>query len=421
MKPGWACENTVAGRRYQSIARVRAVQILRGLPAKLQGRVRARCYRFTHSSRHALTVYPPLPDARPMPPRLIVVCRVTTVCNLACGFCAYDRRLPFARTTLHDAQIERLIELMANWNARPGAKHGADNHAPRTSPRAPLLSWLGGEPLLWRDWARHSAQARARGLAVSATTNGSTLDSDAVRGQAVELLDELTVSLDAVGARHDQMRGCAGLYLRTLEAVRALADARARSGSALRLRANVVLMRSTLDDFDALARQLADAGVDEISYNLLGGRDRPAFYTLEAVPPIAFDRWLRRLPSLRRQLAQLGTSLIGGPDYELRLRAASRQQPWPVADCLPGEQFLFVDEFGRIAPCAFTGSEYGVAIDDVVHLDQLVAHFRQSRRAQCASACADCPSTQVFGKFSREKGVVDLGAEDAHIGIGESV
>lgn len=348
-----------------------------------------------------------------MPPRLVVVCRVTTVCNLACGFCAYDRRLRFARTTLADAQIERLIGLMANWSARPGTRHGTDT-------RAPLLSWLGGEPLLWRDWARYSAKARAHGLAVSATTNGSTLANDAVRAQVLEQLDELTISVDAVGARHDQMRGCAGLYVHTVEAMRTLADARARSGSALRLRANVVLMRSTLDDFDALAQQLANAGVDEISYNLLGGRDRPAFHALESVPPLAFDRWLRRLPSLRRQLAQLGVDLIGGPDYELRLRAASRQQLWPVADCAPGEQFLFVDEQGRIAPCAFTASEYGVAIDDVDDLDRLASRFRRSQRAQCASACADCPSTQVFGKFSRDHGVVDLGVEDAHVGIGES-
>ena len=99
-----------------------------------------------------------------MPPRLVVVCRVTTVCNLACGFCAYDRRLPFARATLVDAQIERLIELIAGWRGRQ-----------LVGDRAPLLSWLGGEPLLWRDWVRFSALARSRGLAVSATTNGSTL------------------------------------------------------------------------------------------------------------------------------------------------------------------------------------------------------------------------------------------------------
>lgn len=356
-----------------------------------------------------------------MPPRLVVVCRVTTVCNLACGFCAYDRRLPFVRATLADAQIERLIELMANWIAPPSSPLGAGTRAPYTLPRAPLLSWLGGEPLLWREWVRYSALARSRGLALSATTNGSTLTSDLVRGQVLQHLDELTVSLDAIGTRHDTLRGCIGLYARTLAAVDALAEARARSGSRLRLRANIVLMRSTLDDFSELTRQLAAAGVDEISYNLLGGRDRPEFHALESVSPLALDRWLRELPGVRHQLAQLGVDLIGGRDYEMRLRGASRQQPWPVADCGPGEQFLFVDEMGRVAPCAFTAGEYGVALANIDHLDQLAARFRQSRRARCASACDDCPSTQVFGKFARDDGVVDLGLEDVHAGIGESV
>ncbi len=171
---------------------------------------------------------------------LIVVCRVTTACNLACGFCAYDRRLPFARTTLGNSQIERLIDLMADWHARQSTRQ-------RLDARAPLLSWLGGEPLRWREWTRYSALARARGLAVSATSNATMLASAAVRAQVLECLDELTVSVDAVGARHDQLRGWPGGYRRTLAALHALADARAAGGQALRLRANIVLMRSTVE------------------------------------------------------------------------------------------------------------------------------------------------------------------------------
>ena len=44
---------------------------------------------------------------------LVVVCRVLTACNLACGFCAHDRRLPGDRTTLDDARLARLVELLA--------------------------------------------------------------------------------------------------------------------------------------------------------------------------------------------------------------------------------------------------------------------------------------------------------------------
>lgn len=343
---------------------------------------------------------------------LIVVCRVTTACNLACGFCAYDRRLPFARTTLDAAQIEHLIELMADSHARRPVSQREGAHAP-------LLSWLGGEPLLWRDWAGFSALARSRGLAVSATTNATTLASTVVRAQVLEHLDELTVSVDAVGTRHDELRGWPGGFRRTLTAVRALADARAGSGQPLRLRANVVLMRSTIDGFAALAGELADAGVDEISYNLLGGRDRPDFHAREAVSPAAFERLLRQLPLLRARLARGGVTLIGSDGYARRLRAASRGQRWPVADCAPGTRFLFVDERGRVAPCAFTADEYAIALADIARLDELPMRFAAARRARCADACGDCPSTQVFGKFGQPADVVDFSEEQIAAEAGE--
>ena len=343
-----------------------------------------------------------------MSSRLIVVCRVTTSCNLTCSFCAYDRRLPFLRSTLAGGQIEHLIELMADWHARQTA-----------DARAPLLSWLGGEPLLWRDWVRYSALARARGLAVSATTNATTLVQAQTREQALQHLDELTVSVDAVGALHDQLRGWPGGYARTLAGLRALADARAQSRSGLRLRANIVLMRSTIEGFAALTAALADAGVDEISFNLLGGRDRPAFHAVESVPPPVLDGLLRQLPALRRRLAQNGVVLIGNDEYAARLRASSRGQLWPVDDCAAGSQFLFVDEHARVAPCAFTGAEYGVRLQDVRSLDELPARFAAARRRQCARACSDCPSTQVFGKFGQDAGVVDSRTEDVVVDAGE--
>ena len=262
--------------------------------------------------------------------------------------------------------------------------------------------------MLWRDWPRYSALARARGLAVSTTSNGTTLQQPHVRADVLDHLDELTLSVDAIGATHDRLRGWPGGYRRTLDAIERLARERAATGSALRLRANIVLMRSTIDAFAALTAQLAAAGIDEISFNLLGGRDRPEFHAIEAVRSSAFERFLQRLPEVRAELARSGVTLIGSTDYEVRLRSAVRGQPWPVADCAPGTQFLFVDELGRVAPCAFTGADYGIPIEQIDALAALPAQFRAARSRQRAVVCSDCPSTQVCGKFARAAHVVDL-------------
>ena len=323
---------------------------------------------------------------RPANPRLVVVCRVSTRCNLSCGFCAYDRRLRFARETLSEAHIEHLIALIST-------RHRSVGDAP------PLLSWLGGEPLLWKRWVHFSARARAAGIAVSATTNGSTLWRPATRAAVLDHLDELTVSVDAIGAKHDRMRGWRGGYARVLAALQALARDRGQGSGRIRLRANIVLMRSTIGQFAELCRALAEAGVDELSFNLLGGRDRPEFHADEAVSAPAWAEFAEALPRLRESLARSGLRLSGDPAYLRRLHAAARGQRWPVADCDPGTQLLFVDEHGRMAPCAFTVAEYGVSLDQINDLAELPARFRAARRAHCAQSCGDCPSTQVFGKF----------------------
>jgi MoaA/NifB/PqqE/SkfB family radical SAM enzyme len=336
---------------------------------------------------------------RPTNPRLVVVCRVSTRCNLSCGFCAYDRRLRFARLTLSEARIEHLISLMS-----------ARRRAPGETPA--LLSWLGGEPLLWPRWGHFSALARAGGIAVSATTNGSTLWRPQTRAAVLEHLSELTVSVDAIGEQHDRLRGWRGGYARTLAALQALARDRGKGPGRTRLRANTVLMRSTIGQFADLCAALAQAGVDEISFNLLGGRDRPEFHAAEAVSAAAFAEFAKQLPRMREALARSGVGLSGDAAYLRRLGAAAQGEPWPVADCAPGTQFLFVDEHGVVAPCAFTSSDYGLPLDQISDLSELPGRFRIGRQVRCAQACGDCPSTQVFGKFDQP---AHAGSSAAHV------
>ena len=53
------------------------------------------------------------PLRAPVAERLVVVWRVTTRCNLACGFCAYDRALPFARRETDEASARVLGRSLA--------------------------------------------------------------------------------------------------------------------------------------------------------------------------------------------------------------------------------------------------------------------------------------------------------------------
>lgn len=316
---------------------------------------------------------------------MIVLWRITERCNYACGFCAFDRRLKKPRADVSRTDALRLGAILADYA--------------RTSGQRMMISWLGGEPLLWAPLFEVSQALRAQGLAISLTTNGSLLHLPQVQDQLAATVDELTVSVDAGQVLHDHLRGFDGAWRRCREGISALRDIR---GGGPKLRANIVLMRSTLPELEPLCADLADWGVDEITFNQLGGRDRPEFFPAERLAPADIATLRQSVERLKVSLANKGVRLCAAPRYLDRLETTAAREPWPVTECGMGQEFLFIDEVGRIAPCSFSTSEFGVPLSEVrsaADLPLLPARFRALQRATPCATCADCPSTQVFAKF----------------------
>ena len=320
-----------------------------------------------------------------MAERLVVLCQVTEDCQLSCAFCAYDRRLPRPRRSADPERLAALGRRLAELQERSG--------------RPVLVSWLGGEPLTWPPLAALSRLFhRELGLAVSVTTNGTTLGSPRARQRLLEDHAEITVSIDGPGELHDRLRGWPGGFAFLEKAVRRLAGE--RSGAAPLLRANTVVMRDNVAALPALWRALADWGFDELTWNQLGGRDRPEFFPAHrlAAGDIAFLQTL--LPDLRAELAARGVRLGGSAAYLERAAASAGGRALPVADCAPGQRFLFVSVDGRVSPCSFTTAELGLPAEELVPWPSLPGRFGAARARARPGSCDDCPSTQVFGKFS---------------------
>ncbi len=319
---------------------------------------------------------------------MIVLWRVTEACNLSCGFCAYDRRIKRARKTADPHEVKRGLALLSDF----AEQRGEPIH----------ISWLGGEPLLWRPLFDLTTLHAKRGrLRFSATTNGRTLHQPSVRDCLMAHLSELTLSVDALAQTHDALRGNPGLWTQLADAVSKLA--RARNAASLKLRVNTVLMRSTLPQFYELCHALADWGIDEITFNALGGRDRPEFFPAERLRPEDWATFCGTLPSLRASLASKGVALAGTPSYLDRIGASALNISRPIADCAPGEDHLFIDCDGLISPCHHTGADYGLSLSSVHTVDDLIAlpvQFRAARKISPSAHCSDCLSTRVFGKFA---------------------
>jgi sulfatase maturation enzyme AslB (radical SAM superfamily) len=320
---------------------------------------------------------------------MIVVWRVTTHCNLSCGFCAYARDLSLPRVDVDENVVTRFAGLLADYQ-----QHRAE---------PVMVSWLGGEPLLWKPIERLSVwMARELGLRVSATTNGTALRSDAMLRLIADDFAEITLSVDGPQSFHDAIRGWEGGFERLRVAVARLRELSSGRQHRLLIRMNTVLMADNVRLFAQLCDELASWGVDEITFNQLGGNDRPEFHRQHRLSAADVDELMQILPHLRDKLRPQGVKLSGGAEYLRRFRASATGQFLPVEECQPGNEFLFIDERGRIAPCSFTTTDYGVPVGDVITIEDLqglVGQYTRTRHERRSRWCEDCPSTRVFAKF----------------------
>lgn len=320
-------------------------------------------------------------------PGWVIVWRVTEACSLACGFCGYSRELNFRRDSADPQAMLAFGRVLADVQQQ---------HA-----QPLLVSWLGGEPLLWSELPHLARRFSCEfGLSLGVTTSGHTLMEPVVRQELVAYYDQLTVSLDAIGPAHDALRGTPGLFASLQQS---LADLRRedREQKLLR-RVNTVLMRDTIGQFASFCERIADWQFHELTFNALGGNERPEFFRDHRLQPEQFARFIAELPDLRRRMALRGLQIRGGNHYLHRLAASTQNRQIAIDDCQPGRQFLFVDAQGRISPCSFTSLEYGIKITDIRTVDDFFAlepKFRELRNRSRVSACHDCHATHVYAKF----------------------
>jgi hypothetical protein len=176
-----------------------------------------------------------------------------------------------------------------------------------------------------------------------------------------------------------------------------------KDNAPLKLRANTILMRDTVDQFGPLCHTLADWGVREVTFNQLGGRDRPDFHKDHRLLTAQADALFEQIPALQKALARRGVTLLGNIDYLRRIQASAYDKTLPVEDCRPCEDMLFVDQLGRFAPCHFTVATLGQPVKVIAtdaELEAALGKMRKKQQVQEGAPCRDCLSTRVFAKYA---------------------
>lgn len=154
---------------------------------------------------------------------------ITNACNLSCTMC------PVNTTMARDKRMMSFDLFRKILDENPDLEF--------------VLPFQWGEPLLHKDFYRMVAYARARGIRVMATTNGTFIENeDDAERLATCGLDRVTFSSDGIGDTHTKIRGYSWEKLRdNVERFRRIRD---RTGSATRIDISMVMMDETRDDVD---------------------------------------------------------------------------------------------------------------------------------------------------------------------------
>ncbi|MHA3772482.1 radical SAM protein [Verrucomicrobiota bacterium sgz303538] len=157
----------------------------------------------------------------------IVVWNITRRCNLRCAHCYSDSTSRHYPGELSLDQCRAVIDDLAGY-------------------QVPGLLFSGGEPLIHPHFYELAGHAHDRGLRLTLSTNGTLIDQ--VTAHRLKWLGfaYVGISLDGIGATHDEFRGRIGAFEKTVAAFRHLREVGQKTG--LRL----TLTQHTISDLDRI-------------------------------------------------------------------------------------------------------------------------------------------------------------------------
>jgi len=306
---------------------------------------------------------------------------VTSRCNARCKGCFYWRNLNRREEELQLDEIERIAASVGKL-------------------RSLLLS--GGEPTLRDDlpeiirvFERHTGMT-----SVGMPTNGllpgktETLVRQTLSNTSRVRL-EVNLSLDALGKKHDELRGVPGNFEKTVETAGRLADL-AAGDRRLRVNVETVISNANLRDIPGLIEFVRkELDVRAHYFEVLRGDPR----LKEMAPPGAAElTWAQRLV-LANHTAYIGDSQKGRHPGELTIiRELYRVQRRVLAGkrspvCVAGDSVAVLEADGTVRLCELTDPvgnvrqhEYSLPV--VLSLDTARALRRRILSKRCS--CTHC-------------------------------
>ena len=215
-----------------------------------------------------VTMTPPRSAAARRP---VVVWNVGRQCNLHCVHCYSDSENRVYAGELTTAEGRALIDDLAAFEI-------------------PVLLLSGGEPLMRPDLPLLIAYARARGIRVTLSTNGTLITPEVATTLRTLDVSYVGISLDGIGATNDMFRGHKGAF------TKAMAGFRNCKAVGQRVGLRMTLTRRNARDLDRIFDFIEEEEIDRACfYHLVySGRGSSSDELTAADARAAVDTILRR-------------------------------------------------------------------------------------------------------------------------------
>ncbi len=192
--------------------------------------------------------------------RPVIVWTVSRRCNLSCLHCyaaAADKPFPGELTT---DEARAMIRDLAAFGV-------------------PVLLLSGGEPLMRPDVLDLASYARALGIRVTISTNGTLITPEVARRLRSIGVGYVGISLDGLEPTHDRFRGQQGAFRAALQGIR---NSRAEG---LRVGVRLTLTRHTVADLQEIFHIVEREGIERVCFYHLVPSGRGRFLYEDLLTP----------------------------------------------------------------------------------------------------------------------------------------
>ncbi len=321
------------------------------------------------------------------------VFEITHKCNLRCPYC-YVGKCP-QKKEMTTGQIFEVLEQI---------------------PRYGLVTLVGGEPLIRRDFLEIFEKAAGRSK-VNVTTNGMLLNEKIINSFEKNNLLLLAVSLDGWGKTHDDNRACPGAF----DKIQSNLELFAKKPFLKEIKS--LVLENNLDDLTKLYKMCSQMGFDFFSisfvrnhnlkqHNCLKDSFTEEFYAQNYPLVPYFD--MEHFSEVHKELVSLSknskTFLRWSPKFKPQGDFSDIENFWSKGAAHPAEIYkpclmpystMFINPQGDVYPCLSvkTGNLIGQKITDV-HNSPAARCFRKNLKASkvfqsCQLCCELLPKSSA--------------------------